>query len=272
MDKFVKHLQMMEGFVAQFAEVPALFLKESLDQDDLLQGPSARQRLYRLLETAKRQYHGDRVKWITYVLALVIACPPVLKQEGEFGWVREELLAILMQRYLGQKAGIFRSNQEGEEKGKLYAQDFWVAWRSVAKALTSKGRPLESGRHFAIANEVWRLMAEKGLSKDAAVVKLGERLKDAGLSRGDSQRDQIYESLRFVQESGYWSESDDETFPYSWFTGVEGQQAIDHLSLTPDKKILRLETSDSPSDQSSENIIEERKRNQKGKSNLSSKD
>jgi hypothetical protein len=57
-----------------------------------------------------------------------------------------------------------------------------------------------------MANEVRHFMEKEGLSTDAAVVKLGNYLREEGLSQGHSQRDQIYESLRFVKESGYWEQ------------------------------------------------------------------
>ena len=251
-----------------FAECPALFLEEALTGHvEAQEGNPYRERLKFFLETARHKYQGDRVKWLEYVLSLVVSCPPLLKQEGEFGWVRDELFTILMKRYLGQKAGIFRPNKETTGSTKLFAQDFWSAWMGVSKKLNSKGRPSESGRHFAIANEVYRLMAEQGMPKDAAVVKLGDRLKKEGKSKGHYQRDQIYDSLRFVKESGLWKKPGENTTRLTYKTKVKGTKGVRKTNFTLEGEIPNEGSPEPPPDQSSENISEEGKRKQKGKSN-----
>jgi len=141
MDEDMEELGEKELLVL-FAEYPALFLEEDLTGLFEAQEENAyRERLRFFLETARQKYQGDRVKWLEYVLSLVVSCPPLLKQEGEFRWVRDELFTILMKRYLGQKAGIFRQNRETTESHKLFAQDFWSAWMGVSKKLNCKDRP-----------------------------------------------------------------------------------------------------------------------------------
>lgn len=239
MEKFLNHVQKMEAFAARFNHVPAFLVEEGLEAEDLAHGLRFRKHLQRLLKTAKRQYQNDRVQWITYLLAAIVACPQLLLHQGDLKWVREEVVRVLLLRYFGQQGGIFLNNGEGTGKSPFYAQEFWEAWRMVAHALTSKGRPSESGRHFALANEVRRLMEEEGLSTDAAVVKLGLRLRKAGLSRGRSQRDQIYESLRFVKESGYWEDRD-----INWSDWLEKQQKEDPSLGLSDNVGLPQETSE----------------------------
>jgi len=229
--------------LALFAECPALFLEEN----------PYRERLKFFLETARQKYQGDRVKWLEYVLSLVVSCPPLLKQEGEFGWVRDELFTILMKRYLGQKAGIFRQKKETTEGTKLFAQDFWSAWMGVSKNLNSKGRPSESGRHFAIYNEVWRLMAEQGLPKDAAVEALGDRLRKEGKSKGYYQGDQIYDSLRFVKESGFLKMADKDTIPLTYKGEVEGEKGVHQTNLTLEEETPNEGSPESPKDPLTEN-------------------
>ncbi|MGH9783992.1 MAG: hypothetical protein ACRD88_07380 [Terriglobia bacterium] len=102
-----------------------------------------------------------RTVWLTYLLQLLITCPPLFERPPGFEWIQQQLMWELYYR---------KANQSAD-------RDFWEAMKRVHSALR-RGRPSDKARDYFWYERVQALMKQEGLSKTKAVERLAELVSE----------------------------------------------------------------------------------------------
>jgi len=165
--------------------------KELFQLADALSGcfwlPTAaedRARLHTLAWRYWEQVKGqERVHWLSYLLRLLLTCPPLFGEPAGFEWIMQHVRWELE----------FRKYNPSADK------DFWDALKTV-KGKMRRGRPPDKGRDIDRALSVSHLMREQGLNKTQAVERLTE-LVSAQSDEGKEDVSAVWKSLeRFEAE------------------------------------------------------------------------
>jgi hypothetical protein len=101
------------------------------------------------METIKDQ---PRVVWLSYLLRLLLTCPPLLDRPTGFEWILNQ---VQWELYYSKK------NRSAD-------RDFWEAFKKVQIAMRL-GRPSDKARDYRRYERVKELMKEQGISKTQAV-------------------------------------------------------------------------------------------------------
>ena len=168
-----------------------LLEKELFQLADALSGcfwlPTAAEDRARLQTLAWRYWEQvksqERVLWLSYLLQLLLTCPPLFGEPAGFEWMMQQVRWKLE----------FRKYNPSADK------DFWDALKTV-KGKMRKGRPPDKGQDINRALSVRDLMREEGLNKTKAVERLTE-LVSAQSDEGKEDVSAVWKSLeRFEAE------------------------------------------------------------------------
>ncbi|HEY6288945.1 MAG TPA: hypothetical protein VIW48_05840 [Nitrospiraceae bacterium] len=122
---------------------------------------------WRYWKQVKRQ---KRVLWLSYLLRLLLTCPPLFGEPAGFEWMMQQVRWELE----------FRKYNPSADK------DFWDALKMV-KGKMRRGRPSDKGRDLDRAYSVGDLMRERGYNKTQAV----ERLTGLLSARSDEGKEDV---------------------------------------------------------------------------------
>ena len=119
-----------------------------------LPGAAARRERFRKAGQAYMESIKDqpRVVWLTYLLHLLLACPPLLDRPTGFEWVLNQVQWELYYR----------------KKNLSADRDFWAAFDKVRIAMR-RGRPPDKPQDYLRYERVKTLMKEQGISKTRAI-------------------------------------------------------------------------------------------------------
>ena len=168
-----------------------LLEKELFQLADALSGcfwlPTAAEDQARLHTLAWRHWEQvksqERVLWLSYLLRLLLTCPPLFGEPAGFEWIMQHVRWELE----------FRKYNPSADK------DFWDALKTV-KGKMRRGRPPDKGRDIDRALSVGHLMREQGVNKTQAVERLTE-LVSAQSDEGKEDVSAVWKSLeRFEGE------------------------------------------------------------------------
>jgi hypothetical protein len=135
---------------------------------------------WRYWEQVKGQ---ERVLWLSYLLRLLLTCPPLFGEPAGFEWIMQQVRWELE----------FRKYNPSADK------DFWDALKTV-KGKMRRGRPPDKGRDIDRALSVSDLMREQGVNKTQAVERLTE-LVSAQSDEGKEDVSAVWKTLeRFEVE------------------------------------------------------------------------
>lgn len=136
------------------SEAGIIKLADGLALEFWLPGAAAKRERFRkaaqaYMETIKDQ---PRVVWLSYLLRLLLACPPLLDRPTGFEWVLNQVQWELYYRIKNRSAD----------------RDFWDAFDNVRSAMRL-GRPSDKAHDYRRYERVKELMKEQRISKTQAV-------------------------------------------------------------------------------------------------------
>jgi hypothetical protein len=136
------------------SEAGIIKLADGLALEFWLPGAAARRERFGNATLAHMESLKDqpRVVWLSYLLHLLLTCPPLLDRPTGFEWILNQVQWELYYR----------------KKNRSADRDFWEAFKKVRIAM-QLGRPSDKAQDYHRYERVKELMKEQGISKTRAI-------------------------------------------------------------------------------------------------------